>query len=181
MLLAGPQINLAMNTADFGALRCQAAYSAGIYIFCPSNGKGAIVFERIKLGANCTHSLKCPAIVHANALWSRVAIAIQQKRRGYDQDVVLLKAFYKKKKISKNTMPMPRIWSSRSSGLFPAMAGRNWTTEGLRESNCVRQHHWVSKEFKNTLTLFSFPSVSTNPLFFSKVTQFLSTLTLLSG
>lgn len=57
-----------MNKAGFGGLRCQAAYSAGIYIFCPSNGKGAIVFERIKLGANFLHSLKSPAIAHANTL-----------------------------------------------------------------------------------------------------------------
>lgn len=57
-----------MSKADFGALRCQADNSAGIYIFCPSNEKGAIVFEGIKVGTNSIHPLKCPATAHVNNL-----------------------------------------------------------------------------------------------------------------
>lgn len=84
-----------MNKADFGALKCQAACSTGIYIFCPSNRKGDIAFERIKLTANSIYSLKSSAVAHANTLWSRVAAAIQQKKRGYDPGVVLTKVFSK--------------------------------------------------------------------------------------
>lgn len=56
----------AMNKADFGAQKCQAVCSTGIFIFCSSNGEGDIVFEMIKLSAKFMHSLKSSA--HANSL-----------------------------------------------------------------------------------------------------------------
>lgn len=81
-----------MRKADFGALRCQAANSAGIYILCPSNGKGAIVFEGIKVGANSIYPLKYPATAHVNNLWSKLATARQQKKTGHDQDVLFYRS-----------------------------------------------------------------------------------------
>lgn len=154
-----PSENMAMNKADFGALKCQATCSAGIYIFCCR--KGDIVFERIKLGANSIHSLKSSAVAHANTFWSRVATAIQQKKRGYDPDTVLTKVFCR-------TLPMPRMWSSGSLGFFSSMVGRNWTTVGLRERNYVREYLWISKAFKKSLLLFSFPSVVHSHPFFQR-------------
>lgn len=155
-----------MNKADFGALKCQAACSTGIYIFCPSNRKGDIVFERIKLTANSIHSLKSSAVAHANTLWSRVATAIQQKREDMIQPWFCQKCLVRHAASAKNV----ELWES---GTFFINGGKELNHSGSQGKKlCQVMPLGLKSVWEITAPVF-FPFCGTFPLFFfPKVTQF---------